>query len=148
MHFLEWKCENFDWNFTEINNIPSLVQIMAWRRPGDKPLSEPKMVNLLMQICVTWPQWVNWPCSQWLSTVIRSLFWLTSNQTSKLHIDGPLWGESTRPVMRKGFPCHDILMTYIWLLSMLDIALSFVERWICPSYIWWAMNITINKIDF
>ena len=26
-----------------INNIPTLVQIMAWRRPGDKPLSEPKM---------------------------------------------------------------------------------------------------------
>ena len=25
-----------------INNIPALVQIMAWRRPGDKPLSEPK----------------------------------------------------------------------------------------------------------
>ena len=27
-----------------INNIPSLVQIMAWHRPGDKPLSEPMMV--------------------------------------------------------------------------------------------------------
>ena len=26
------------------NNIPALVQIMAWRRPGDKPLSEPMMV--------------------------------------------------------------------------------------------------------
>ena len=24
-----------------INNITALVQIMAWRRPGDKPLSEP-----------------------------------------------------------------------------------------------------------
>ena len=24
----------------QINNIPALVQIMAWRRPGDKPLSE------------------------------------------------------------------------------------------------------------
>ena len=24
-----------------INNIPSLVQIMAWYRPGNKPLSEP-----------------------------------------------------------------------------------------------------------
>ena len=24
-----------------INNIPALVQIMAWRRTGDKPLSEP-----------------------------------------------------------------------------------------------------------
>ena len=30
-----------------INNIPTLVQIMAWRRPGDKPLSEPMMVSLL-----------------------------------------------------------------------------------------------------
>ena len=29
-----------------INNIPTLVQIMAWRRPGDKPLSEPMMVGL------------------------------------------------------------------------------------------------------
>ena len=40
------------------NNIPALVQIMAWRRPGDKPLSEPMMVNLLTHICVTRPQWV------------------------------------------------------------------------------------------
>ena len=28
-----------------INNIPALVQIMAWRCPGDKPLSEPMMVS-------------------------------------------------------------------------------------------------------
>ena len=41
-----------------INIIPALVQIMAWRRPGDKPLSEPMMVNLLTHICVTRPQWV------------------------------------------------------------------------------------------
>ena len=30
-----------------INHIPSLVQIMAWRRPGDKPLSEPMIVGSL-----------------------------------------------------------------------------------------------------
>ena len=42
-----------------ISNTPALVQIMAWRRPGDKPLSEPVMVSLLMHICVTRPQWVN-----------------------------------------------------------------------------------------
>ena len=42
-----------------INNIPALVQIMTWRRPGDKPLSEPMMVWLLMHICVARPQWVN-----------------------------------------------------------------------------------------
>ena len=29
-----------------INNIPALVQIMAWRWPGDKPLSEPMMVKI------------------------------------------------------------------------------------------------------
>ena len=29
-----------------INNIPALVQIMACRLPGDKPLSEPLMVRL------------------------------------------------------------------------------------------------------
>ena len=42
-----------------INNIPALVQIMVWRRPGDKPLSEPTLVSLLTHICVTRPQWVN-----------------------------------------------------------------------------------------
>ena len=42
-----------------LDNIPSLVQIMAWRRPGDKPLSGAMMVNLPTHICVTRPQWVN-----------------------------------------------------------------------------------------
>ena len=41
-----------------IDNIPTLVQIMAWRRPGDKPLSEPMMVSSTLHICVTLPQWV------------------------------------------------------------------------------------------
>ena len=41
-----------------INNIPTLVQVMAWRRSGDKPLSESMMVCLLTHICVTRPQWV------------------------------------------------------------------------------------------
>ena len=40
------------------NNISALVQIMAWRRWGDKSLSVPMMVSLLMHICVTQPQWV------------------------------------------------------------------------------------------
>ena len=32
---------------------------MAWRWPGNKPLSEPMLVSLPMHICVTRPQWVN-----------------------------------------------------------------------------------------
>ena len=35
-----------------INNIPALVQIMAFRLVGTKPLSEPMMVSLLMHIHV------------------------------------------------------------------------------------------------
>ena len=52
-----------------INNIPALVQIMAWRRSGDKPLSEPMLVSLLTHICVTRPQWVK--------LVTSSLLWFT-----------------------------------------------------------------------
>ena len=59
----EWILPRISLKFVpkvRINNISSLVQIMAWRRPGDKPLSEPMMVSLLTHICVTGPQWVNW----------------------------------------------------------------------------------------
>ena len=41
---------------SSINNIPALVQIKAWRRPGDKPLSETMVASLLTHICVTRPQ--------------------------------------------------------------------------------------------
>ena len=41
-----------------IDNIPALVKIMAWRRQGDKPLSEPMRIRLPTHICVTRPQWV------------------------------------------------------------------------------------------
>ena len=42
-----------------IKNNPALFQIMAWRRTGDKPLSEQMMVSSLTHICVTRPQWVD-----------------------------------------------------------------------------------------
>ena len=53
-----------------INNIPALVQLMTWRRPNDKPLSEPMVVSLPTHICITRPQWVilqiiTWLCGFW-----------------------------------------------------------------------------------
>ena len=39
-----------------IDNIPALVQIMAWCRPGDKPLSESIRVSLPTHLCITRPQ--------------------------------------------------------------------------------------------
>ena len=62
MDFLEWKCIKISFTFVSrapVNNIQALVQIMAWRWPGDKPSFEPMMVNLLAHICITWLQWVN-----------------------------------------------------------------------------------------
>ena len=58
----EWISPGISLKFVpkvQINNIPALVHIMAWRRPGDKPLSEPMMIISLTHICVTRPQWVN-----------------------------------------------------------------------------------------
>ena len=48
----------FHWSlflFGPNNNIPALIQIVARYRPGDKPLSEAMLVNLLTQKSVT--QW-------------------------------------------------------------------------------------------
>ena len=65
-----WKCLNsnkISLKFVPkgpINNIPALVQIIAWHRPGDKPLSEPLMVSLTTHICVPRPQWFNPMCTQ------------------------------------------------------------------------------------
>ena len=57
-----WIAINISLSFVPkgpIDNIPALVQIMAWRRSGDKPSSGPMMVRLPTHICVTRPQWVN-----------------------------------------------------------------------------------------
>ena len=84
----------FHWSLflrVQMNNIPALVQIMAWRRPGDKPLSEPMMVSLPTHICVTRPQWVKnafclislrckshwfffYECRHWMKAVIWTAF--------------------------------------------------------------------------
>ena len=63
-----------------INNIPALVQIMAWRRPGDKPLSELMMVSLLTHICVTRPQWVN--DSIWEDDILIQMYLFYHNNLS------------------------------------------------------------------
>ena len=58
-----------------INNIPALVQIMAWRRPGDKPLSGPMMVRLPTHICGTRPQWVKIMLVYQQSVLINWFYW-------------------------------------------------------------------------
>ena len=65
-----------------IINIPALVQIMAWRRSGDKPLSEPMMVRPTTHICVTRPQWC--------VTIRHTPYWcVTINSIDSFNSFGP-----------------------------------------------------------
>ena len=65
-----------------INNIPALVQIMAWHRPGDKPLSEPMMVTLFYFCACKTLQWLLLKCmntfvaymSPWV--IIEIFYWV------------------------------------------------------------------------
>ena len=69
----------------QINNIASLVQILAWRWPGDKPLSEPMMVSLLMYICFTRPQWVNSRSCQVINIIKQKI----NNMLTNITLDCP-----------------------------------------------------------
>ena len=94
-----------------INNMPALVQIMAWRQPGDKPLSEPMMVRLPTHICVTRPQWVN--TEKRLSLVMgvwllpcRSMYCQTSNishtKSQNLNVSHLIWQLSLPNPLKSG----------------------------------------------
>ena len=54
MYEFQLKC-----NWSLLGTQLALVHIMAWRRSGNKPLSEPMMVSLLTHICIAQPQRVN-----------------------------------------------------------------------------------------
>ena len=93
---------------------------MAWRRPGDKPLSEPIMVSLPTHICLTQPQWVKRRLQTWTNNIRIDRLWLqmvrchrdvipqesyilmtwrhrnyNNNEHKNIRNADPLWGEST-----------------------------------------------------
>ena len=109
----------FHWFFFSkdpINNISPLVQLMAWRRPGDKSLSEPMVFNLLIHI---WQNYVSRRSVDDLlyrlsassfkyGTDIKTLNMKTSSNGNIFRVTGHLCGNSPvsgefpaqRPVMR------------------------------------------------
>ena len=58
-----------------ISSVPALVQIMAWRCPGDKSLTEPMVVSLVTHICVSRPQWLNSIGMKLAFTWLSHLIW-------------------------------------------------------------------------
>ena len=79
-----------------INTIPVLVQIMAWRRPGDKPLSEPMMVNLLTHIYA----------SLGLNVLLMNITACVSSCTIKW---APLWKKTYKEFTQMPqFKCYEV----------------------------------------
>ena len=90
-----------------INNIPALVQIMAWCRSSGNPLSGPMMVRLPTHICVTRPQWVKRAilgnCSQMNAT--KHLSWWVNIASN----NGLLWSDIN--------PFPEPMLTYIYVAT-------------------------------
>ena len=129
----------------QINNIPALVQIMAWRQPGDKPLSEPMIVGLPMHICITR---LTHSCLNQMSAILQACSdasswrkfaavwykfhwhllpraWLTISQLSLRHVrPTPLMTQLTDAYMQHPAPmCHH-METWEWLWSFNTLRLS------------------------
>ena len=100
-----------------INNIPALVQIMAWCRPGDMPLSEQMMDSLPTHICVTRPQWglnEDWEVTsayQSLSKIFEKRSTVPILDTSPLNVWAMdiWWVERIASIL----PCTCVLLTQI-----------------------------------
>ena len=96
------------------DNIPALVLIMAWRRPGDKPLSEPMMVSSPTHICVTRPQWVNFDALAQASDIQierRQVVFLCWMQDSNPRSQTPIRQQKDHSVANERRYIHSYLIT-------------------------------------
>ena len=111
-----------------INNIPALVQIMAWRRSGDKPLSEPMIVSLLTHIRVTWPQWVK----SWHGSVIAShnYVWMKTFIHAQTNAGLTHWGWEKMANFSEDIFKYIFLNENVWIA--IRISLKFVPE--CPIH--------------
>ena len=119
-----------------INNIPTLVQIMAWRRPGHMPLSELMMVSLMTHIGVTRPQWVlnivEWYFSIWLPSVCMTLQ-LRLKRNHNICLSIPVWSFFWLTVVTRSL----FYRVRIIMNSIINFAcLVWKARMIIAFYIW------------
>ena len=108
MYFPEWKCINFDLDFTEVcaygsNQQYSSIGLTAWCRPGDKPLYEPMMISILTHMCVTWTHWVN------IKALLNSIWCQNGLKRAPMH--HTLWSNVTF------FQSELVNWTNIWVIK-------------------------------
>ena len=108
-----------------IDNSPALVQIMAWRRPGDKPLSKTMMISLLTHICVTLSR-----CVYNNQAVTVTYFLIDGNKYSRGWWNGPL------NLLLCGIQIHIFFLTVLE-KSMWPVTLA--------GLLLWVMKITVRQ---
>ena len=96
-----------------INNIPTLVQIMAWCWPGDKPLSEPMMIILLTHICVTRLQWVKKNIVHVVGSFDMKITFLPPHSWYVIYINSLALGNWEAFEKKKQFP-----ILFYWFVSL------------------------------
>ena len=121
-----WIAINISLSFVPkgpIDNIPALVQIIVWRRPGDKPLSEPMMVNLLTYICVGRPQWVK--CLLWLYCSQEVTFILVLSDNNKDDSAKSSWSvpqqQTAAPILLYFLNASGTELGILWLNNLLKL---------------------------
>ena len=103
-----------------IEIIPSLVQIIDWRLPGDTPLPKSMMARLLTHICVTRPQWVDvtsrpvFRCNKQVKVDLRHIytFKLQSEKTPTLPTDNVVLVSQQRSAVRAIYN-YEFLTPYV-----------------------------------
>ena len=86
---------------------------MDWRRPGDKPLSEPMMVSSPTHLYVTWPRWVKYDgiafmnsthqVWRWVSTILTAVPYFC-RCTQGVYVDGEISNITHKFVYSDGSP--------------------------------------------
>ena len=107
---------------------------MAWRRPGAKPLSEPRMENLLTHICVTRPPWVTltwmrW--SHWLDTGLLPWWWRHDMETLSALLNEGLCRQCFKVYIRNLSSIHQCYRVFLLELSFLHLKFfnDFLDIW-------------------
>ena len=98
-----------------IDYIPVLVQKMAWRRSGDKSLSELMLVILPTHICVSRLQWVN--AKLYVSWVGSRT---SCSKINKWTVAFPVKGERHHDPHVTALQCHPVSNVRVTLLEKCD----------------------------
>ena len=116
-----------------IHNIPALVQIMAWRQPGDKPLSEPIIayfaeVYMHHSASITYYK-VNWSVpSQYLNQWLLVYWCIYASLLMHICITRPHWVKELKDI--------NLFHFHLWLTN---------RKWYPGSHYWYCYTDTLSS---